>query len=206
MKGNNYRLNMWRTAVLFVMVCLALIPTSAFAHTGLEKSTPQNQQVVTEVKEIVLEFETKVEKASTFTVKSEQGEVIEASNIQIDGKVMKGTITKQLQDGTYTVHWKIVGSDGHPIEGDFSFVVKNPKAENSAPPSSQEKGTSANPTNNQTNQSPAENSGQPQQSPAATNVQTPEPSQANNAVFWGAAALVGIALISLVWMMRKKGK
>jgi methionine-rich copper-binding protein CopC len=205
-KFNSYRLKMWRTAVLFVMVCLALIPTSAFAHTGLEKSTPQNQQVVSEVKEIVLEFESKVEKVSTFTVKSELGEVIEVSNIQIDGNVMKGNVTKQLQDGAYTVHWKIVGADGHPIEGDFSFVVKNPKAEKQVPTSPQGNGSPVNPTNNQTNQPPAENSGQQQQPPAANNVQTPEPSQTNNAVYWGAAALVVIAVISLVGMMRKKGK
>ncbi|MGF9798563.1 copper resistance CopC family protein [Brevibacillus agri] len=206
MERNNGGWNMWRTVALFVIVFLSLIPTAAFAHTGLEKSTPQNQQVVTEVKEIILEFNTKVEKVSTFAVKSEQGEVIETGDIHIDGKVMRGTIAKQLQDGSYTVNWKIIGADGHPVEGQFSFVVKNPKAENQAPPSPQGNGTSANPTGNQANQPPAENSGQPQQSTEVNHVQTPEPSQGSSLVFWGAAALVAAALISLVWMMRKKGK
>lgn len=198
--------NMFRAFLSFVLLSLVLIPTSAFAHTGLENSTPQDQQVVTEVKEIVLEFNTKVEKTSNFTVKSEQGEVIEVSNVQINGKVMKGDITKPLQDGSYTVNWKIVGTDGHPIEGKFSFVVKNSRLENPVPSNSQGNGTpSDNPTNNLNNHPSSNTSDQPKTNTPRKSAHTENPAVVNT-ILWGAAALFCIALVCLVWMTRKKGK
>nr|WP_274388694.1 copper resistance protein CopC [Brevibacillus agri] len=188
------------------MVCLALLPTSAFAHTGLENSTPQNQQVVSEVKEIVLQFNTKVEKTSTFTVKSEQGEVIEVNNVEINGKVLKGEITKPLQDGSYTVNWKIVGTDGHPIEGNFAFVVKNTQKENPVPSNSQGNGPSSNnPTNNLINQPSSNTSDQPQSTTPQKSAHTENPAVVNS-LLWGTAVLFCILLGTLLWTLRKKGK
>ncbi|MED1783837.1 copper resistance protein CopC [Brevibacillus fortis] len=117
---------MWKYILFFVVCTLFLFSQSVFAHTGLKTSSPQDKQTVEEVTEIVLEFNTKVEQKSTYSLTNEKGETIEIGSIQIDGKTMKSEVVDTLEDGSYTVNWKIVGADGHPIDGKFSFTVKNP--------------------------------------------------------------------------------
>ena len=34
-----------------------------------------------------------------------------------------------LDNGTYTVEWKIIGADGHPIQGTYSFMVNQDELE-----------------------------------------------------------------------------
>ena len=34
-----------------------------------------------------------------------------------------------LENGKYKVEWKIIGADGHPINGEFSFSVNMPDTE-----------------------------------------------------------------------------
>jgi methionine-rich copper-binding protein CopC len=184
MKSITNRPAQWNVLVFMFLFCLALFPTSALAHTGLEKSTPEDKQVVEEVKEIILEFNTKVEKTSSVHVKNEKGEVVELSNMKFEGKVIKGEITKPLDDGSYTVTWKIIGADGHPVEGAFSFVVKKPVTEKPSAPN---------------------NSNQTEQPPVANHPHTKYPAQGNNIMIWGIAAVAVVALVSLLWMIRKKG-
>ena len=42
---------------------------------------------------------------------------------------MTGTFTNALENGDYTVVWNIIGADGHPIAGEFSFTVDVPVSE-----------------------------------------------------------------------------
>ena len=44
---------------------------------------------------------------------------------------MWATFLQPLENGDYKVEWKIIGADGHPIEGDFSFSVNVPVTEDS---------------------------------------------------------------------------
>lgn len=208
MKSIQNRYSLWRAIFLMLFLCVAVSPTSVFAHTGLEKSIPQDKQVVEEIKEIVLDFETKIEKTSTISVKNEKGESVEVSNLQYGEKQMKGEITQPLADGPYTVNWKIVGVDGHPIEGNFSFVVKKPAPVNQSPttPSGNESATPPPSESGSENQQPApSNSAQPEQTPA-NSTHEDEPKQGNNTIILGIIAIVVIALGSIFWMMLKKGK
>jgi copper transport protein len=41
----------------------------------------------------------------------------------VDGKTVAWSMPADLADGSYTVTWKLVSSDGHPIAGAFSFGV-----------------------------------------------------------------------------------
>ncbi|QDY47028.1 copper resistance protein CopC (plasmid) [Planococcus glaciei] len=56
--------------IALTLLVFFLSGPSAFAHTGLESSTPAEGEVVTEeLQEMVLAFNTELEKASSFTVK-----------------------------------------------------------------------------------------------------------------------------------------
>jgi copper resistance protein C len=100
------------------------------AHTGLTSSSPAEEEDITEdVYEIVLEFNSKIESTSTVKVYDESKEEIIISNTQVSDNLMTGGFMSPLDNGTYTVEWKIIGADGHPIQGTYSFMVSQDELE-----------------------------------------------------------------------------
>ena len=110
--------------LLVMFIFMFTFATNAFAHTHLESSSPENGQVVTEeLREISLTFGGEIEKLSTFELSNTEGQSIPVESITVGEEQMTGTLTNPLENGNYTVDWKIVGADGHPIEGEFTFSV-----------------------------------------------------------------------------------
>ena len=103
------------------------------AHTGLESSSPQNGEVIKEeLREISLTFETKIEQGSTFELKNSNGDSILLRISSLTENKMVGNFSNPLENGEYQVNWNIIGADGHPIEGEFSFSVDVPATETPA--------------------------------------------------------------------------
>lgn len=112
--------------VFILAAVFMLMPAGASAHTGLKSSTPASgEKVQSELKQIELEFNTNVENLSTFTLVDEQGLKMPVT-VTLEGSVMRGTLNNELTSGNYTIMWKIVGEDGHPIKGEVPFVVELP--------------------------------------------------------------------------------
>ncbi|MFC5338627.1 copper resistance protein CopC [Leucobacter denitrificans] len=44
---------------------------------------------------------------------------------EVSGPDVTQAVTPGLPDGTYNAVWRVVSSDGHPIEGGFSFHIEN---------------------------------------------------------------------------------
>lgn len=116
--------------LLITFVFMFVFTTSALAHTGLETSSPEDGEVVTEeMREIDLTYEGKIEQGGTLEVSSSNGQSIPVEEISIEDTQMTGTFTNALENGDYTVVWNIIGADGHPIAGEFSFTVDVPVSE-----------------------------------------------------------------------------
>ena len=112
------------------LIFLFAFSSAVSAHTGLTSSSPADGEDITEdVHEIVLEFNTKIETTSTVKVFNENKEEIIVSNTQVSDNVMTGGFMSPLDNGTYTVEWKIIGADGHPIQGTYSFMVNQDELE-----------------------------------------------------------------------------
>ena len=116
---------------LFITILLVFsLNGHAFAHTGLESSSPQNGETISEeIQQIILTFETKIEQTSTIRLKSADGTEIPVKDITINDKQMVGNLEAPLDHGDYQVLWNIIGADGHPIEGTFTFNVNKPNTE-----------------------------------------------------------------------------
>lgn len=115
-----------KISLLFSFVFL-IFSNQALAHTTLSDSTPRDGEVVTQpLQELTLFFETKVEETSKIDVTNSDGESIKLENFVIEDEVMWATFLEPLKNGTYDVNWSIIGADGHPIEGTFSFSVDVP--------------------------------------------------------------------------------
>lgn len=110
--------------VLITFAIMFVFTNNALAHTGLDTSSPENGGVVTEeLREIALTFEGKIEQGGTLEVSDSNGQSIPFEDIVIEDAQMTGTFPNALVNGDYTVVWNIIGADGHPIQGDFSFTV-----------------------------------------------------------------------------------
>jgi copper resistance protein C len=113
-----------------ISILFFLVGTNVFAHSHLEDSSPKNGEIVTEpLKDITLTYETKIEAASTFTLKDQSGTDIPLSKISVNNNQLVGTLKDELANGGYTIHWKIIGSDGHPLEGNIPFSMRLPETQ-----------------------------------------------------------------------------
>jgi copper resistance protein C len=121
---------MFKRLFLFTFIFFLTFVNSALAHTGLESSSPQNGDIIKEeLKQITLTFETKVEQGSTFQLQNSIGETIPVETISLSENQLVGNFSSPLENGEYRVNWNIIGADGHPIEGEFSFAVDLPVIE-----------------------------------------------------------------------------
>ena len=113
-----------------MLLFLFLFTQPVMAHTGLKSSNPsEGSTVTTEVKEITLTFQTTLEETSSFSLMKKGGEAIAVEQMDIENDTMTGSFSQPLENGGYTVEWEIIGVDGHPISGTFSFTVSLPVKE-----------------------------------------------------------------------------
>ena len=178
--------------IIVVLACLFLFSSRAYAHTGLESSNPANGSSVTEaLHEIILTFETKIEETSSFKLVNDTNEEVAVSNISIVGNTMTGIVDRSIENGSYSIQWKIIGVDGHPIKGEIPFTLNAPVVE----------GTEEIATEVVTIEEASENE--------ATTVETTEPEveeAANNSSVGLIIALVVVVAGAVFWMMRRKNK
>ena len=115
---------MMKRLFLFIFIFFFAFVSNAMAHTGLESSLPQNGDIITqELKQVTLTFETKIEQGSIFELQNSSGEAIPIENISLSENQMVGNFSNPLENGEFQVIWNIIGADGHPINGEFSFSV-----------------------------------------------------------------------------------
>ncbi|MEW9500923.1 copper resistance CopC family protein [Jeotgalibacillus marinus] len=114
---------------LLVMISIFSV-TPAYAHTGLDESTPADGETVTEaIEEISLQFNTVIEESSNIEIIRENGQVVETKTIEIDQNTLTAHFLDPLSNGTYDVAWDIIGEDGHQIQDVYSFTVEDPDQE-----------------------------------------------------------------------------
>src|SRR5207253_2156990 len=112
---------------LFLALALLLaVPRIADAHTTLVRSTPKAGAKLTAFpRQISLVFSEEIEaKLGRVVIRSATGEV---TNVAVhadphDVNALIGSVDT-LANGAYTLDWRVVSADGHPVAGKFSFTV-----------------------------------------------------------------------------------
>lgn len=113
-----------KKVIYATLLLLLLCSPTVSAHTSLTNLSPADGEVVKEeIHEVVLEYNIKIESTSTVKVINEKSEEI-VGTTQVSDNVMTIGFIEPLDNGTYTVEWKIIGADGHPIQGIYSFDVR----------------------------------------------------------------------------------
>ncbi|MEU8249534.1 copper resistance protein CopC [Nonomuraea sp. NPDC048916] len=119
-----------------LLVIGAAVP--ALAHDALKRSDPAKDATVKTIDEVTLEFTAKV-RMPFVIVRGADGAEHQLGAPATDGSVVKQQLRGVLPDGKYTIAYRVVSSDGHPVEGEIPFAVKGapPSAEPSSEPSAE---------------------------------------------------------------------
>ncbi|WP_328967489.1 copper resistance CopC/CopD family protein [Streptomyces sp. NBC_00239] len=122
------------TVVALVATVLALLlggAGSAFAHTSLSASDPAEGTVLkTAPEQVTLTFTESVGLSDdSLRVLSPDNERVNprpAQHADDKGNTARVALSGKLPQGTYTVAWRVVSADSHPISGAFIFSVGKP--------------------------------------------------------------------------------
>lgn len=112
----------------------------AWAHNSLKSATPAADTTLTSApQEVVLEFMSSLNpQYTTVTVTGPDQQEVGAAP-EVAGARATVALGDTLTNGAYTVAYRVVSSDGHPVQGSYAFTLAVPGA--AAPPA-----TSAQPT------------------------------------------------------------
>jgi hypothetical protein len=151
--------------MIAIVLSAVLFSGVAAAHTRLSASVPAENSVAdSPVTEIVLDFNTSIEPVSRITVTSESGKEVPLQEVQVSGERLTGKLAEPLPNGAYTVSWKIIGADGHAVNGSYAFAVNVPgiaEPEASAPTATESPAPTADEQQSEASPSPGVSSAAP---------------------------------------------
>lgn len=142
-----------RRRALVVLLAAALTPVlgvavaqPASAHDRLLSSDPADGATVDETPGVItLVFSAEVLAAGAqVAVTTPDGTV--PAEVTVDGDEAVAALPDDLPGGDWDVAWRVVSSDGHPIEGELAFTVDVPSPSASVSPSTAESSPTASAT------------------------------------------------------------
>ena len=117
-------------ATLLALAMAFTAPISARAHADLLSSDPAAGAVLDVMPESVnLEFAENIlivdgsEEANQILVSNAAGERIDDQTPIVSGANLSTRLDQSAPNGSYSVVYRVVSADGHPIEGSFTFSV-----------------------------------------------------------------------------------
>jgi len=116
-------------AVTLGILTLVLTAPAASAHSVLESSTPaKDSSIATAPAEVVLQFNEALDTGFTeLSVLGPDGASHwEGGAPAIAGPKLSVPLKPLGQAGKYTVNYRIVSGDGHPVSGSFTFTLTSP--------------------------------------------------------------------------------
>lgn len=110
------------------LLAALLVGPAAHAHDEVIDQVPApGSQVEAGPLEIKLDFSNEpldLGSGAQITVTAPDGNSVNTSCPVLEGTLAKAN-TELDQAGTYTIAWRVVSSDGHPIEGSYEFELVN---------------------------------------------------------------------------------
>jgi methionine-rich copper-binding protein CopC len=113
------------TALSFV--CLVLSSPISFAHGEIVTTYPLRDSTSSPTPtQVWIEFDGELqlidgEVINTLKVKDSTGLVVSSEEAVIEGSKISTQISDQSVGGVFTVEYRIVSEDGHPVEGSYTF-------------------------------------------------------------------------------------
>lgn len=131
---------MRRVAAVLLLTLLGVLglATPAFAHNQLTSSNPKDKASLdTGPGEIVLTFDQPVqagEGLNTVAVTSENGDHWESGVAEVASNVVTAPVRELGPAGVYTIAYRVISADGHPVDGTLTFTLTTAGDGTPAPP------------------------------------------------------------------------
>lgn len=188
-------------AALLTAFLVLFAPLSASAHDSLTASSPEADSTVdTLPTELALTFSAKLidgDGATEVVVTDASGTAVTDGPATVNGAIVTQPLVAEAAAGEYTVLWKVVSSDGHPISEEFSFSVANSTESTSTPEPTSE--STAEPTAEPTAAAPTATAG-----PGTDVSPSPEAEETSpSTVMIWVLAIAGVLVIVgiIVWLV-----
>jgi methionine-rich copper-binding protein CopC len=181
-----------RAALGSVLLALGILIAGpaplALAHTELILSTPDDgSRIATVPDEVELTFsEDLLPETVVVSVEDSAGMVVRVLELEVDGSDVIVTWPPGLSGTDYTVNYRVVSQDGHPVSGSLAFTVDSP------------------PVATEASASPA--SLDPAAADAVDSVESAGSGSAAPIAAIAAGLGVGIAVGFLFWITRRRGR
>ncbi|MEH7333552.1 FixH family protein [Neobacillus drentensis] len=110
--------------VLFVF----LFPTFPSAHAYIKKSAPTENEVFDEpLQKVTIQFDEPIQPDyHSIEVFDSNGKRVDQKNERIDSNdpsIIEADLKSDLPNDTYSIQWRVVSGDGHPVEGVIPFQI-----------------------------------------------------------------------------------
>lgn len=111
-------------ALVVALLGLALSPAGASAHSALQSSSPESGgQLDAAPREVRLDFTEPVETSfGGIRVVDALGKAVDTRTVT-RGRTTLTALERGLGDGLYTVTYRVISADSHPISGGYTFSV-----------------------------------------------------------------------------------
>lgn len=109
------------TAMLIGVVSVAAA-APASAHTSLRGASPTDGATVGPPNQIVLTYSDPIRFTQVLVTDSTGRQYQSGRPVNVDNTVTEN-VSRTMPDGRYTVAWRVVAPDGHPVEGTYQFTV-----------------------------------------------------------------------------------
>ncbi|MDN4472449.1 copper resistance CopC family protein [Demequina zhanjiangensis] len=193
------RSRLLRPILVLLLALAAVVPgTAASAHTSLSSTDPEQGAEVSDLEQVTLTFTGAVLDLGTTLVLVQGEERVELEPTFPTETTVVADVP-ELASGAWSLMYRIVAEDGHPLEGQVDFTVAGGAAEPTA--EATETAEAALPS---TSAEPAPISAElPSASASPEAVQADEPRTGGWVRFAGAAVLVAVAAAVIVWLRRR---
>lgn len=143
--------------IVVVIAALSLLPAPARAHDTLISSDPADGAAVeTSPEQITLTYSADLLDVSPVVrIVDADGETVLEETPTIDGPDAVLDLAEPLPAGEYEIQWRVVSSDGHPIEGTLALTVENDPAAGDLEPAPSDGGSAGDETAGEKTTAPA---------------------------------------------------
>lgn len=127
-------MNLHRTLAVTVMASIALwfAAPAAIAHDVLIESNPESGSTINELpSEFYWRFSDEISAVGVAAVVNQGQKTVARLTVTTDGPEMTAP-APALAAGSYTIAWRVVSSDGHPVDGEISFELLQDSDPNSS--------------------------------------------------------------------------
>lgn len=128
--------------VAAVLALAGALPASA--HAALVRSSPTSGSTLTAVPpEVALTFNEAIDPQFTSVTVKSGSTTASTGKPTVEGPTVYQSLDPRMDEGTYTVSYRVTSADGHPVSGSYTFTYKSSGGEDPEPSGSS---TSKTPT------------------------------------------------------------